>query len=378
MYVPCIMAKVSSVNVREIAAKAGVSHITVSRALRNAPNVSPETRAKIQKISAEMGYKPNPLVAAYASQMRRAKGETGGCTLAWLSGEPLQKKIPWLRPYQTGVERRAAELGYSLDETICTKGFSKERLASLIEARGIRGVIVPSLHYFSTEVPEIQSVVMVSLGNSLTSRPVHSVSPNTFMNMSTLFSHLLALGYQRIGFCEHLFGTALTQGAAWGAYLFHQQRLPAKNRLPPLTGLDVGNHEQACEKAFADWVRNQKPDCIISGFMHPRKWLTAMGLSIPEDIGLAHYRLADETPGWSGIDSFPEAMGAAAVDLLSAHIQRNEYGTPEIAKHMKFTGEWIEGQSTRTLRRPKKSAELNPPSHSHSLEWFQTEFRSQA
>ena len=368
------MAKVTSVNVREIAAKAGVSHITVSRALRNAPNVSPETRAKIQKISAEMGYKPNPLVAAYASQMRRAKGEPGGCTLAWLSGEPLQKKIPWLRPYQTGVERRAAELGYSLDETICTKGLSKDRLASLIEARGIRGIIVPSLHYFSTEVPEIQSVVMVSLGNSLTSRPVHSVSPNTFVNMSTLFSHLLALGYRRIGFCEHLFGTAITQGAAWGGYLFHQQRLAPENRIPPLTGLDVGTHEQACEQKFVDWVRTHKPDCIISGFLHPMAWLKRMKIAVPEKIGLAHYRLADDTPGWSGIDPSPEAMGAAAVDLLSAHIQRNEYGTPTITKHMKFAGDWVEGETTRPLRSRIPREEPDPASHSHSIDWFLREF----
>lgn len=370
------MAKVSTVNVREIAAAAGVSHITVSRALRDAPNVSAETKARVREVAERLGYRPNPLVGAYAAQIRRRKGEAGGCTLAWLSGEPLDFKRPWLRPYQRGVERRAKELGFALDESICTRGLSPRRLATLIEARGIRGIIVPSLHYFAAEVPEIDGVVMVSLGSSLASRPVHTVSPDSFVNVGTLFSHLLSLGYRRVGFCEHLFGTALTQGTALGSFLFHQRRLAKRDRVEPLIGLDVGNQEQACRRKFEDWVRKTKPDCVISGFHHPAEWLRGMGLDVPGDIGLAHYRLADDTPGWSGIDPDPEAMGAAVVDLLSAHIQRNEYGTPSLAKHMKFAGNWAQGSTTRRVRKLPEREDADPPSHSHSLDWYQNEFDS--
>lgn len=382
------MGKVSSVNVREIALKAGVSHITVSRALRDAPNVAPATKAKIREIAEKLGYRPNPLVSAYTAQMRRSRGEAGGCTLAWLSGEPFQRQRLWLRPFQVGVARRAAELGFTLDASICTRDLSKERLGRLIEARGIRGVIVPNLHYFSAEVPEIPGVVTVSLGNSFSGRPMHTVTSDSFVNVGTLFSHLMALGYARIGFCEHVFGTTLTQGGAWGAYLLHQQRLMPAHRIPVLTGLDVGNHEEACRKKFEAWVRDTEPDCILTGFLHPRKWLAGMGVQVPEHMGLAHYRLADDTPGWSGIDPYAEAMGAATVDLLSAHIQRNEYGTPELAKHMRFTGNWVAGETTRSMRAAAtdgdgsadgdveggEDLQIDPRSHTHSMEWFQRAF----
>lgn len=367
------MAKVAPVNVRDIAARAGVSHITVSRALRDAPNVAPTTKARVQRVAREMGYTPNPLVGAFAAHIRRHRGASTSCTLAWLSGEPLSLQRPWLRPYQVGAARRARELGFVLDESICTENLKAERLAKLIQARGIRGVIIPSLHYFSTEVPEIPGVTTVSLGSSFAARPMHTVSPDTFTNVGTLFSHLLALGYQRIGFCEHRFGAALTQGTAWGAYLFHQQRLPTKNRLPPLVGLGVGRDEPVARKRFAEWIKRYRPDCMVTGFMHARGWLEDMGVSVPDDIGVAHYRMADDTPDWSGIDPFPEAMGAAAVDLLTAHIQRNEYGTPALAKHMKFAGRWVEGQTTRRIRDVSPPKDFDPASHSHTVEWFMRE-----
>ncbi len=375
-YIPGVMAKVAPVNVREIAARAGVSHITVSRALRDAPNVAPATKARVRKVAKELGYTPNPLVGAFTAHIRRRRGEAVGCTLAWLSGQPLNRRPLWLQPYLTGAERRATELGFTLDESICTQDIKAERLAQLIQARGIRGVIIPNLHYFATEVPEIPGVTMVSLGSSFAARPMHTVSPDTFTNVGTLFSHLLSLGYQRIGFCEHRFGAALTQGAAWGAYLFHQQRLTTKNRLPPLAGLGVGRDEPVAHKRFTEWIERYRPDCMVTGFMHARGWLEDMGLSVPGDIGVVHYQMADDTPGWSGIDPFPEAMGAAAVDLLTAHIQRNEYGTPALAKHMKFAGRWVEGQTTRRVRDLPTPEDLDPASHSHTVEWFMREIHS--
>jgi hypothetical protein len=55
----------------EVAAEAGVSTITASRALRQPEKVAPETRARIEAAVARLGYVPNLLAGALASARSR-------------------------------------------------------------------------------------------------------------------------------------------------------------------------------------------------------------------------------------------------------------------------------------------------------------------
>ncbi|MBB3312440.1 LacI family gluconate utilization system Gnt-I transcriptional repressor [Rhizobium sp. BK196] len=52
----------------EVAAAAGVSKMTVSRALRGAPDVSPETRQRVLKATEQLGYVGNQLALSLSSQ----------------------------------------------------------------------------------------------------------------------------------------------------------------------------------------------------------------------------------------------------------------------------------------------------------------------
>src|SRR5947209_15920972 len=66
------------ITLRDIAAKAGVSVMTVSRALRNHPNLASDTRARILQLADRLGYRPNPMVSAlmrYRGAGRRAPAE---------------------------------------------------------------------------------------------------------------------------------------------------------------------------------------------------------------------------------------------------------------------------------------------------------------
>lgn len=58
----------------DIAAVAGVSKDTVSRALRRRPDVRPEVRRRIQTLARQMGYRPNPLVRAFHQRASRLVG----------------------------------------------------------------------------------------------------------------------------------------------------------------------------------------------------------------------------------------------------------------------------------------------------------------
>ncbi|MBU2956225.1 LacI family DNA-binding transcriptional regulator [Paracoccus sp. 1_MG-2023] len=61
------MNKSRKITLSEVASAAGVSPITVSRALRDPAKVSPEARARIDEAIRELGYVPNPAARALAS-----------------------------------------------------------------------------------------------------------------------------------------------------------------------------------------------------------------------------------------------------------------------------------------------------------------------
>jgi LacI family gluconate utilization system Gnt-I transcriptional repressor len=62
------LRKTGKVTIFEVAAEAGVSAITVSRALRNPGNVSDQAVARIQAAVAKLGYTPDPAAQALASK----------------------------------------------------------------------------------------------------------------------------------------------------------------------------------------------------------------------------------------------------------------------------------------------------------------------
>ena len=68
-----------AVTAQQIAELAGVSRGTVDRALHNRGRVNPEVAAKIHKIAAELGYKPNLIGQALVKSRREFQA---GCDSA--------------------------------------------------------------------------------------------------------------------------------------------------------------------------------------------------------------------------------------------------------------------------------------------------------
>ena len=97
-----------AVTAQQIAELAGVSRGTVDRALHNRGRVNPEVAAKIHKIAAELGYKPNLIGQALVKSRREFK-----------LGAILQStETPTMQIVRAGVQRAAEELAASGVELI--------------------------------------------------------------------------------------------------------------------------------------------------------------------------------------------------------------------------------------------------------------------
>src|SRR2546429_4205689 len=96
------------ISIADIARIAGVSHTTVSRALRESPLISLDTRERIKRLANEMGYTPN----AIAQSLQTRRTSTIGLVVTSIAD-------PFLSDVVKGVEEvaRAANLSVFLSAT---------------------------------------------------------------------------------------------------------------------------------------------------------------------------------------------------------------------------------------------------------------------
>ena len=53
-----------AITIKDLAEKLNISVSTVSRALKDNPEISQQTRKTVQALAKELGYKPNPIAVA--------------------------------------------------------------------------------------------------------------------------------------------------------------------------------------------------------------------------------------------------------------------------------------------------------------------------
>src|SRR5471030_853903 len=107
---PIDVSPASTPTMQEIAERAGVGKATVSLALRNDPRLRPETRRRIQKLAAKMGYKTNATVANLMAQLRASRTPKYQATLGVLNVSSDSKTLGGLatfRDWMNGSTSRA-------------------------------------------------------------------------------------------------------------------------------------------------------------------------------------------------------------------------------------------------------------------------------
>ena len=336
------------VTLRDLAAKAGLSHVAVSLALRNHPRVSAATRARVQALAAKLGYRPNAYVSALMSEVRTQR-VAGQPILALINAWPVRAALRerlFQRQILIGVERRAAELGFGTEEFWTREpGMTDARLSKVLRARGIDGVVVlgmPEAHgALALDWPQFAGA---ACGTSLYSPIIHRATPALYRAMMLALEKVRAAGCKRVGLALTPEIDARNEHVWKAAFLGEQHGRPARERIPPIFVGD-GNRD-----AFLRWVERHQPDAVVTSLIFLPKlpaWLRSAGIGVPRDLALVTLYESERHAGTARVDSSAEHIGATAVDLVVAQLHRNERGLPSFRKDVLIAPTWVPGGTLR-------------------------------
>ncbi|MCH6259294.1 LacI family transcriptional regulator [Puniceicoccaceae bacterium K14] len=334
------------VTLREIADELGISHSSVSRALRNNPSISESLRAKVQNKAEELGYTPDPLLSALSHYRLTSKTKPIKSALAWIN--------PWSNPkkfrenkefelYWQGAQEAAKRMGFTLEE-FSTSKTPLTRLERILKARNILGVLIGPSHDLSKDGTPVDLVdfpwkdfAVVRFGRSIALPHAHFVSSAQTANTLSSFNTISKKGYRRIGYA----GILRSMRAFGSGFHMAQQYVPASRRLLPLYfDEDISIYKQI--DRLASWVEKSNPDAIITDGSHLLHMLPDLGYKIPEDIALATTSIHDTLID-AGIDQNPREIGRTAIRTLVGLLNEQNFGIPQNRTAILIEGTWVNG-----------------------------------
>ncbi len=177
-----------------VAAEAGVTRSTVSRALNGEPDVSAATIEHVRAVAARLNYVPNRAARSLASSRSMA--------IALVIPEPgtLALADPHLIAVMAGVSRRIEASDYLLNLMVSSDR-SDEKLMRYLTSGVVDGVLVASQHARHDALLHLHDVVPVVFGG----RPSEQTDPpNYFIDLDNrgaardAVSHLVRSGRRRI------------------------------------------------------------------------------------------------------------------------------------------------------------------------------------
>jgi DNA-binding LacI/PurR family transcriptional regulator len=347
----------SPVSMRDIATHAGVSVATVSKCLSNKRDVSAATRRRVLAACRKLGYRPNPLVSALMRTRRRHSQPSDTLTLAYITAFPTSDgwrthPSPIFRQMFAGAEARATERNYRLEHFwLFREGMTNQRFSQVLEARGIRGVLIAPVPDTHTSLELNWSAFStVVLGLTPTTSAFHRVTTDYYQSMLLTMEECLKLGYRRPGLAARLETIKRLEFRWEGAYLVACERFGLASPPAPLfvDEWTAGNVER--------WLEQEEPDVVIGPVLGKlEELIRASGRRVPADLGLVGLLVPRSGDRLSGVLQNGEVIGAVAVDQLISAVERNETGVPEHPITHTTLGRWNPGRTVKTVVGPSRA-----------------------
>ena len=184
------------VRLKDIATKAGVSVMTVSKALRDEPDVSATTKTRIKLLAQQLGYVPD----STAQGLRNRTTKLFGLAISSMTNPIFSRVV-------LAIQERAHEMGYDvlLAHTL-NVAEREEACVRRFLARRVEGIFISPVYRIASEARiyrELQArrVPTVLLGHTMPyCSQFVNVETDDLLGSYTATQYLLKLGHKRIAY----------------------------------------------------------------------------------------------------------------------------------------------------------------------------------
>lgn len=304
------------VSMQDIADKAGVSRVTVSRVLSNHPSVKAETRKKVLYWVKELEYEPNVIAQSLAGSSTNVIGL-------------LVPEIayPFFSEIIEAVENQAFYAGYHT--IICNTRRSQEKERNILtelKKRKVDGIIAVPVSAVQTAAYQRLSIPVVMITKR--AEGFSSVYISHYTGGQQIARHFLNVGFQRIGYIGPIRdSTSAIKYAGFQNYLAENRidltdviECPAPaNMNTSLVYAKVKEYAASTGLRCEAYMANDDITACeaIAAFRE-------LGYAVPKDIAIAGFDnslLAKEiSPKLTALAQPLEEIGKKAVEVLLAQI----------------------------------------------------------
>ena len=308
--------------IKDIAKHLNISISTVSRAIRNAPDVNKETRKAVMALSEELSYQPNKL----ALSLKQKQTHTIGVIVPNLDYV--------LATMVRGIDEVALEAGYTVMVCQSNESFGRE----IVNTRRLLDSLVDGFiisvssetkvfdHFKKIQEKQMPMVVFDRITPHLTAPSVR------IDNMDGGFQateHLIEQGYKRIAILAGPKNLGISNSRLDG-YLNALKKYKIKPDHDLIIHCDF-NQDYAYVATQELLAMKKRPDAIFT--ISDRMAIGAMlaikekGLTMPDNIGLVGFNnepiTSLVTPGISSVDQPAFELGKIAAKLFIETVHNN-------------------------------------------------------
>lgn len=263
---------------RDVAKRAAVAPITVSRVLNNSGYVSAELRARVEQAAAELHYVPNML----ANSFRSSRTHTLALVLTDITN-------PFWTSVARGVEDTAHAQGFNV--ILCNTDEDEQKQAqylSMLMRRRVDGVLLVPVTSSGEAVRPLltQKIKVVVLDRRLTGVAVDVVRGASIEGARHLTEHLIELGHRRIALLTGPERVSVsTERAAGYRQALEQAGIESEPGLIRYGRFTADSGEQMTREVLA-----LRPTALVAAnnfiAMGALRALRSAGLRVPDDLSV--------------------------------------------------------------------------------------------
>jgi DNA-binding LacI/PurR family transcriptional regulator len=313
------------ITIKDIAEKLNVSVATVSRAMRNSPEIKKETKQAVLKMAKEMDYHPNLLASSLSSKRSNIIGVV----------VPTINRYFWSNSI-AGIENIAYEKGYKV--MIFQSGESYEKEVAIVETLAnsrVDGIIIA----FSKETQtfdHIQHILDREIPVVLFERTCESINTSIIKTdditgATKMVNHLIERGKKTIAYM----GGPMALGVCRERYEGYKKALDQAGiqvHQTLVVELEDFTFELAGKALEFLWKQHPKPDAIFCfadilaiGALHKAQ---KMGILVPDELAIAGFgnditgRFI--TPSITTMSQPSFEMGEMAAEIILTAVESDE------------------------------------------------------